>query len=120
MVEGMTTTPATPDPDAPTDVLTQEAAPTPKARRIPRGAPLIAAIVGGVLAVGMIFGGGVALGIALPIGDGAVTHQGGFRGDGPDGSDGPTRPGGTDRTNPNAPSAPNQNDTGTQDQSDEG
>jgi hypothetical protein len=109
MVEGMTTTPATPDPDAPTDVLTQEAAPTPKARRIPRGAPLIAAIVGGVLAVGMIFGGGVALGIALPIGDGGGTHQGG-----------PGLPGGTDRTNPNAPSAPNQNDTGTQDQSDEG
>jgi hypothetical protein len=119
MVEGMTTTPATPDPDAPTDVVTQEAAPTPKARRIPRGAPLIAAIVGGVLAVGMIFGGGVALGIALPIGDGGGTHQGGFR-DGSSERDRPGLPGGTDRTNPNAPSAPNQNDTGTQDQSDEG
>jgi hypothetical protein len=111
----MTTTPETPEPDAPIT-----ASPTPEARRSLGRAPLVAVIIGGVLAIGMIFGGGLALGIALPIGDDGGDHRSGLPENGFQGGDRPGLPGGRDRTNPNAPSAPNQNDTGTQDQSDEG
>jgi hypothetical protein len=90
--------------------------PLERRRRIP-GGPLAAIIVGSALAVAMIFGGGVALGIALPVG-GVGTHGPAFD---HDGGARPGQPGrGDTRTNPHAPSAPNQGDTGTQDESEQG
>jgi hypothetical protein len=74
-----------------------------------------------VLAIAMIFGGGVALGIALPSGDNGGNHQAGMPGGGPgDNGERPGRQGGGDRTNPNSPSAPNKDNTETQDESEQG
>jgi hypothetical protein len=91
---------------------------TPRGRRRIPGGPLAAIIVGAVLATAMVFGGGVALGLALPVGHGGI-HQPAFDRDG----GGPMRPPGRGDgtgTHPDAPAAPNTDDTETQDESEQG
>jgi hypothetical protein len=111
--------PATAQPTTaqPTIAQPAPAAAAPKSRRIP-GGPLAAIIVGAVLAAAMVFGGGVALGINLPVGGGG-THQPAFDRDGGGRMELPGR-GDRTHTNPDAPSGPNQDDTETQDESEQG
>jgi len=69
-----------------------------------------------VVVAGLLFGGGIAVGIALPIGNSGgtsvSTDQGGFPGGGEQGTR-PTSPRGD--SNQTGPSAPNSGETDTQD-----
>jgi len=100
-------------------------APAPVARSLSTPA-IVGIAVGGVLVAGLLFGGGIAVGVALPVGGHSVadTHGGGGMGfpggDRPGGphqdgdSDRGARPGAPDSdTNRQGPAAPNSDDTDT-------
>lgn len=88
---------------------------------------IIAIALGGVLAAGLLFGGGIAVGLAIP-GGASSTSQDGPPSGGPGGggTDRGTRPeaptGGTERERPTAPNPDDtgSDDTGTGDSAEEG
>lgn len=132
-----TTTHATPEPDtaastdvarpdAPTTPTTapppEAAAPAPAQRRTLGTGAIVGIALGGVALCALLFGGGVAVGVALPIGGSGGSSQTGlpggeYRGPGEQG----TRPdlprGDTERS---APTAPNTDETETPDDSEAG
>ena len=134
-----TTTHATPEPhdDATTTDLVQAQAPAaplaaqtgapavppappaPVTRSLSTGA-IVGVALGGVALAALLFGGGVAVGVALPIGGSGGSSQTGFpggenRGPGEPGTR-PDAPSGD--TNRSAPTAPNTDQTETKDDSD--
>jgi hypothetical protein len=115
-------------PDAPATETQNTVAATPTSVPTSSGGKIVAFVAGGVVAAALLFGGGVATGIALPIGDGGrpgigqfpggQQPQGGpkFGGQGRDGQPGGgqhDRDGDSDSHNggPAVPPAPNQDDS---------
>jgi hypothetical protein len=146
-----TNTPTTPEPDdaaastevaatrtADTEVLAAETpdtvyaapaaqaapehvAPAPAPRRKLGGGAIAGIAVGGVVALALIFGGGVAVGTILPVGNDSTSVQGGYPGGGPGvGEDGtrPTPPQGGPRGGDATDRSESGTDTNTQDDSD--